>query len=390
MKRLVSMAICGFVLAVTRPAATCQSATSAQDRLTGLEQQTQQYLHEQKPKLAIPLLREILSLDSGNLNANANLGILLYFQGNYREAIPTMRKAVEIQPDLWKIEALLGIAEKRSGDPVAAQRDLENAFPHLSEKNFQKEAGLELIELQSSLGQFGKALLVINRLEDLSPQDPHIIFVAYEISSQMMAQSMLSLLLVAPNSAEMNMIVARELGSQGEREKAIAKYREAIRLNPLLPGVHFELAEQLRGATDPKLSAQAEGEYKAATQANPYDEKAWGRLGEAMATRGDFANAEEAYRKALALQPTDAATKTDLAIALISTHRQTEAISLLESAVKEDPSDIAAHYRLNVLYRSKGRTADAQHEMDEYTHYKALKDKMDEVLRQMRSHSDPQ
>lgn len=390
MKSLVSMAVCALVLAVTWPAATCQTATAAQDRLTALEQQAQQYLHEQKPGLAIPLLREILALDPANLNAHANLGVLLYFQGNYQEAIPAMRKALQIQPNLWKIEALLGIAEKRSGDPVAAQKDLEEAFPHLDEKKFQKEAGLELIELQSSSRQFAKALLVIDKIEELSPQDPHILFAAYEISSQMMAQSMLSLLLVAPNSAEMNMIVARELGSQGEREKAVAKYREAIRLNPMLPGVHFELAEQLRSAPDPKLNAQAEAEYKAATQTNPYDEKAWCRLGESIAARGDFANAQDAYKKALALQPADAVAKTDLAVALISTHRPKQAIPLLESAIKEDPSNIVAHYRLNVLYRSAGRTADAQHEMDEYTHYKALKDKMDDVLRQMRTHTDPQ
>jgi len=390
MKRLVSLAVCALVFAVTGPASTCQTAIAAQGRVTNLEQQAQQYLHEQKPGLAIPLLREIISLDPGNLNAHANLGVLLYFQGNYQEAIPAMRKALQIQPDLWKIEALLGIAEKRTGDPAAAQRDLEDAFPHLNEKNFQKEAGIELIELQSSSRQFAKALLVVDRIEELSPQDPHILFVAYEISSQMMAQSMLSLLLVAPNSAEMNMIVARELGSQGEREKAIAKYRDAIRLNPMLPGVHFELAEQLRGASDPKLNAQAEAEYKAATQANPYDEKAWCRLGESMAARGDFANAQDAYKKALALQPADAVAETDLAIALISTHHQKQAIPLLEGAIKEDPSNIAAHYRLNVLYRSAGRTADAQHEMDQYTHYKALKDKMDDVLRQMRTHTDPQ
>jgi cytochrome c-type biogenesis protein CcmH/NrfG len=158
----------------------------------------------------------------------------------------------------------------------------------------------------------------------------------------------------------------------------------------MLPGVHFELAEQLRGASDPKLNAQAEAEYKAATQANPYDEKAWCRLGESMAARGDFANAQDAYKKALALQPADAVAETDLAIALISTHHQKQAIPLLESAIKADPSNIAAHYRLNVLYRSAGRTAEAQHEMDQYTHYKALKDKMDDVLRQMRSHTDPQ
>src|SRR5690348_7777622 len=62
-----------------------------------LERQVQQYLREQKPREAIPVLREILSLDPKNVNALGNLGVLLFFDGNYQEAIPSMREAVRLQ-----------------------------------------------------------------------------------------------------------------------------------------------------------------------------------------------------------------------------------------------------------------------------------------------------
>jgi Flp pilus assembly protein TadD len=42
-----------------------------------------------------------------------NLGVLLFFQGNYNDAISPLRAALKLQPALWKIEALLGMAEKR-------------------------------------------------------------------------------------------------------------------------------------------------------------------------------------------------------------------------------------------------------------------------------------
>src|SRR5271165_5635113 len=153
-------------------------AVSAQDgphKVDALQQQAQKYLQEQKPQLAIPLLREIVSMDSNNLNARANLGVLLFFQGNYAEAIPQMRDALQLQPDLWKIEALLGIAEKRTGDPITARNDLERAFSNLDEKKVRIEAGLELIELESAAAQFEKALSVAVKLEELSPQDPQIL-----------------------------------------------------------------------------------------------------------------------------------------------------------------------------------------------------------------------
>ncbi len=295
-----------------------------------------------------------------------------------------MRAALEMQPDLWRIKALLGIAEKRTGDPNSGQSDLEDAFPHLDDKNIEKQAGLELVELDSGFGQYAAALAVTDKLEEIAPQDPQILFVAYEISSQMMDQSLLNMVVAAPDSAEMHMIMGGELGRQGDHANSIAQYRAAIRINPKLPGVHFELAEQLRASPDPAMNAQAAGEYKAAVEENQYDEKAWLRLGDVVAEKGDFKAAEEDYKKALALQPKDADAETGLAIAMISTNESNEALPLLESAVKDDPTNIVAHYRLSVLYRRAGKTADAQHEMSEYTHYKQLKDKMSQVLQQMR------
>ena len=50
----------------------------------------QKHLQEQKPQLAIPVLREIISLDPKNVNAQANLGVLVFFEGNYAGAIPHM------------------------------------------------------------------------------------------------------------------------------------------------------------------------------------------------------------------------------------------------------------------------------------------------------------
>ena len=383
MERLHSRALCVLALLMFTLSATGQDAGNSASQVTALQQQVQTYLQQQKPELAIPLLRQIVALDPKNLYAQANLGVLLYFHGDFAAAIPEMRTALEIQPNLPKIRGLLGIAEKRTGDMTAAQTDLEQAFPSLDDPKFMKEAGLELIEIYAATSQFAKALAVAAKLEEAAPQDPQVIFVAYEIAAQMKDQTLLSMLLVAPESAEINMMIGGELARQGEHDKSIAKYREAVRLNPHLPGVHFELAEQLRVAADPKLNALAEGEYRAAIKENQYDQKSWCHLGEVIAERGDFKAAQDAYNKALALQPNDATAKTDLAIALISMNQQNDAIPLLESAIKDDPTNIVAHYRLSGLYRRAGRVADAKREMDQYTHYKGLKDKMSEVFKQV-------
>ena len=366
-----------------------QSAQDVPHKVAVLEQQAQKALQEQKSEIAIPVLREIISLDPKNLNAQGNLGVLLFFQSSYAEAIPPMRAALQLKPDLWRIEGLLGIAEKRTGAPREAQNDLERAFSNLDDKNFRIEIGLELIELDSASAQFDKALAVVTKVEELAPDNPKILFVAFEISQQMAYQSLLNMMMVGPDSAEMHMMMAGELGRQGDHTNAIAQYREAIRLNPLLPGAHFELAEQLRTSTDPALNAQAEDEYKAAIKANQYDELSWRQLAEMMSTKGDFKAAEEAYRKALALQPEDSSAKTGLAIALISLNQTDDAISLLENAVKDDPTNMTAHYRLSILYRRAGRTAEAQHELDQFQHYKELRDKLGKVFKNLAAPNNP-
>ncbi len=383
MQRLHQSVLGVALLLVSAMSIAGQDANNSASRIGALEQQVQAYLQQQKPQLAIPVLREIVSLDPKNLNAQANLGVLLYFQNDYAGAIPEMRSALQLQPNLPRIRALLGIAEKRTGDIGNAQSDLEQAFPNLDDPKIMKQAGLELIELDVAASRFAKALAVTAKLEEVAPQDPQILFATYEIAAQMKDQSLLGMLLVAPESAEMNMMMGSELARQGEHDEAIAKYREAVRLNPHMPGVHFELAEQLRAAADPKLNALAEGEYRAAVHENQFDEKSWCHLGEVLAEKGDFKGAQEAYNKALALQPGDATAKTDLAIALISMNQTQDAMPLLESAIKDDPTNMVAHYRLSALYRRAGRVADAKHEMDQYLHYKGLKDKMGEIFRQM-------
>lgn len=366
-----------------------QTPQDTQKAVAALEQQVQAYLQQQKPQLAIPVLRELVLIEPRNVNAQANLGVLLFFQGGYSEAMPHMRAALQLQPDLWRVEALLGIAEKRSGDPKLAQDDLERAFTHVDDKKIQIQAGLELMELDSAAAQLSKALAVAAKLEELTPEDPQILFAASELSRQMMNQSLLSMAIVGPDSAEMHMMMAGELGRQGDIANAVTQFREALRLNPNLPGAHFELAEQLRRSSDPALNAQAEGEYRAALKVNPYDELAWRQFGGLVEANGDFKTAEEYYRRALTLQPTDSEAQTGLAIALISMNRTSEAISLLESAVKEDPTNTVAHFRLSMLYRRAGRAAEAQHELDEFQHYNELKDKLGKVFKQLATPKGP-
>lgn len=365
-----------------------QQAPDAQN-IARLEKQIDTHLREQKPDLAIPLLRQIVSLDAKNVNAQANLGVLLHFQGKHGEAIPHLQEALQLQAGLWRIQALLGISRKRNGDSTQALVDLEQAFSHLDGDKIAIQVGLELIEIHGAAAQFEKALTVAAKLAQLAPNDPQVLLATYQIARQTMDQSLLNLMLAAPDSAESHMIMAGELAREGNPAKAVAEYRAAIKLKPSLPGVHFQLAEVLRMSTDPAMNAQAEAEYQAALKLNPYDALSWRQLGGIRSAKGDFKAAEEDYRKALAIQPNDGEAKTGLAIVMISTNRPDQAMALLEAALKDDPTNITAHFRLSGLYRRAGRSADAARELEAFRRYQELRDKLGNVLKSRRSANQP-
>jgi predicted Zn-dependent protease len=361
-----------------------QSSPSRQQQIESHARQAAEDLKENKPDLAVPEFRAIVALDPSNVDARGNLGVVLFFQGSYGDAIPELRAALKLRPTLWKIQALLGIAEKRTGDVSAARSDLEQAFPNVQDEKIRIDTGMELIEIYSKTGDLDKAAETVNTLRKLEPTNEAVLFAAYRIYSDLTAESLLSLSVVAPNSARMHQALAHELAKRGETEKAIENYRAALKLDPQLPGLHFELAEMLSTLTTPESLAEAESEYKAALQANPSDEQSECRLGEIALRRNDAKEAFDRYSKAVQLQPGDPDANIGLAKVLMSMDQPQKAQPLLEHAIQLDPTSAVAHFRLSAVYRETGRPEDAKHELEEYQKYKGMKEKLQEIYRQMR------
>jgi len=361
-----------------------QSAPGHQQQVEEHSRKAQEYLRENKPDLAVPEFKAIVALEPNNVDARANLGVLLSFQGAYAEAIPQLRAALKLQPALWKIQALLGMAEKRTGDIKGALDDLENAFPKLKEQKIRIETGMELIDTYATAGDLDKAAATVSVLRELDPTSVEFIYTAYRIYSDLVDESRLSLIVVAPNSARTHQMMAHELARQGKADEAIANYREALKIDPKLPGLHFELAEMLNNSTIPNGRQEAESEYRAALAVNPLDEKSECRLGDLAALKGDPKAANEHYERALKLLPNDAEANIGLAKALMSMNQSEKALPLLEHAVKLDPTSAVAHFRLSTVYRQSGRTAEAKRELEEYQKYKDMKEKLRELYKKMR------
>ncbi len=328
----------------------------------------------------------MVALDPGNVDAQANLGVLLFFRGLYAKASPHLQAALDKQPNLTKIEALLGMAQKREGNVADAGKHLETVFPVVSEQKLKTQIGLELIELYTATQELDKASTVANTLKQTDPTNPKVLYAAYRIHSDLAGEAMLSLALAAPDSAQMHQLIAHEEARQGNTAGARAQYQKALQADPRLPGIHFEMAELLNSADDLKTRQEAEPEYKAAVVENPFDDKAQCRLGDIAARNGDAAQALERYSTALRLQPGNAEAAFDVAKMLIASNQQAKALPILEHAVELDPTNTAALFRLSTLYRQQGQTAKSAQAVEEYKKYKAIKEKLAAIFKEMRVH----
>ena len=109
------------------------SKSSKQQQIESHSRLAQEFLKNNKPDQAAQEFEAIVQLDPDNIDARGNLGVLLYFQGNYSKAAPELRAALKLRLGLWNIQALLGMCEKRMGQVASAQQDLEKSLPQLQE-----------------------------------------------------------------------------------------------------------------------------------------------------------------------------------------------------------------------------------------------------------------
>lgn len=341
-----------------------------------------QALEEKKPDLAASEYQAILAIDPKNVEARGNLGVVAYLQGNCTEARLQFRQALHLHPELWKIQAMLGLCEKYLGETAQAKGRLEESFPHLTERRLQVRAGLGLAEIYYRQGELERALPVLAVLERADPKNADVLYVEYRIHTDLADQARDKLGLVAPDSARVHQVMAQHFINEGDSKHAVEQYREALRIDPHLPGVRFELGEALlqeSGAGAEQSRAEAKKEFEAALKANPQDEKAEVRLADVCFMENDLDSALVHYRRAAESDPGDPEAQVGLGRVLLAQEKPEEALAHLQRGVEIDPLNAIAHYRLSQAYRKLNRETEANQEVSNYKRLLEAKERLRDV-----------
>jgi tetratricopeptide (TPR) repeat protein len=295
-----------------------------------------------------------------------------------------LRKALAIDPSLVKTQALLGICQKRLGDPSALSL-LEKSFPKLKDKPLRLQVGIELASLYDQRGNPGATASVMQSLVDLDPDNVDVLFMAQRVYSELADDTLNKLAVLAPGSARMQQVIAERLVNGGDLPRAIEHYKKALQIDPRLRGVHFELGEAILQSSphDPATQAEAAKEFEAAETIDGDAAKAEYGLGQIALSQSELDQAFTHYQRAYKLDPNEVEAQLGLAKLLIMQQKPQEAVTYLRAAIQLDPLNSEAHYRLASAYRRLQMEDQAEKEMHLFEEIKKTKEKVKELYHQM-------
>jgi tetratricopeptide (TPR) repeat protein len=326
------------------------SSDARQHLQAGLEARKQHQV-----ELEITEFRKATESDPNLADAFVNLGAAFMENHDYGAAIAPLKRALELSPDLPVAHQFLGYA-------LLAQGYSADAIPHLQRVGALDALGIAQIET----GQLTEAVSSFTAALAQRPGDPDLLYYLGHASGLLSKSAIDNLLATQPDSARAHQALAENYFVLRQMPQAEKEYLEALRLRPDLPGLHLELGQVYANSAQwPK----AEAEFRAECNLRPGNAEAAFRLGAALLQQGRAHDALPELKRSNELKPDMPETLYSLGKAASLTGdagAAEQAWLKLVELEKNTALAAQAHFGLAGLYRKQGKTAQAQHEMQEF------------------------
>jgi serine/threonine-protein kinase len=153
-----------------------------------------------------------------------------------------------------------------------------------------------------------------------------------------------------PSLTVAHLCLGAALYEKGDVEGAIASLQEAIHLNPKMSATHIVLGLALEAKGDLEGAISA---YREAIGLGAKDAKTYNNLGIALRAKGDVEGALAAYQEALRLAPKVAVLHHNVGRALQDMGDVEGAIVAFRNAIRLDPKYAVAHRNLGIVLAAK-------------------------------------
>jgi tetratricopeptide (TPR) repeat protein len=305
--------------------------------------------------IAITEFHKVTELEPVYADGFISLGQAYMEKREFGSAIAPLKHALDIDSDSGPAHQLLGYA-------LLVQGYAAEAIGHL--ERTQDKTALGIAQIQT--GQLTEAVANLQAALAARPNDPDILYYLGRASGLLSKQSIDTLMAAYPDSPRAHQAMGENYFVLRQMPNAEKEYRDALRLRPDIPEVHLELGEVYAGAFQwPK----AEDEFRAQAKMQPGNAEALYRLGEALLEQGKVHEARTELLRADKLMPDMPETLYSLGKAAslegdaVAAEKEWKKLLSIE---KESPLAAQAHFGLAGLYRKQGKTAEAQHERQEF------------------------
>ena len=234
----------------------------------------------------------------------------------------------------------------------------------LTDKDLRRSAGFAGVRCAMILNQTGMALDFLYLLNREFPRDPEVLYVSVHTYSDLSTRSAQQLATTAPNSAQAHELNAESLEVQGKWDLAQKEYQAVLQQNPRQPGIHFRLGRLLLSKPNPPptVADDAKKEFQQEIEIDPNNAGAEYVLGELARQAQQWDEAILHFSRAAKLDAGFGDAFLGLGSSLMSQRKFSEAVPPLETAVKLEPQNPAAHYNLAMAYARSGRKEAADKE----------------------------
>src|SRR5271170_5742665 len=304
---------------------------------------------------ALAEFQRATELDPKLAVAFADLGGVYIEKRDYAAAIPPLRRAIELSPDLEAAQRLLGYA-------LLAQGYATEAVGHLEKAHAEDALGIALLEA----GKLPEAVTVLQKALAQNPDDPELLYYYGRASGLLSKQVFDQLEARFPDSPRAHEMMAQDYSVLRDVPAAEREFSAALRLRPQTAGLHLQLGELYARA---QQWDKAEEQFRLETELQPGSPEAFYRLGEARLQLGKFHEAREALVQSDQLRADMPETLYQLGKAAAMDGDDTTAQQSWQHVLSlEKDTALAgqAHFGLSGIYRKQGKPADADREMEEF------------------------
>lgn len=310
--------------------------------------------------LAVSEYRILTSRFPHNAEVVSNLGVALYFNHQWSQAIDVFRKAIALNPDLLPPHLFSGLAWSRLSNPDAAVPELKKAV-HLNPSD-----ALATTWLGYAYSAQARYRPAVAEFETAARLDPKNVDVWYALGQTWMAigkDATRNLLELAPDGPRVWQLAGEQCKFRGEDAQALRDFEQAYARRPTdsaLRNLIVSLGatpQPTANATAAQDSAAEDALYHDAHQAEEQSRAAFARveqlapdsyrahevIADSLIARKRDLEAIAEYRTVLKLNPTLPDIHEAIGEALVRSGRLPEALQEFQEEIQIQPDSAAAH-----------------------------------------------